>query len=62
MKTRALEKLSRRLSKPPLVHIDASAVLEKETTDDGYRCKKFLNMVGYRCRGRFSLVVLGEMF
>lgn len=45
-----------------MVHIDASAVLEKETTDDGYRCKKFLNMVGYRCGGRFSLVVLGEMF
>ncbi len=61
MKRKTKERLDRRLARLPLVHIDTSIILEKETTEDGYYCKKFLNMLGYRYRGKFSMPMLSEI-
>lgn len=46
----------------PLHHIDTSVILEKQTTDNGKYCKKYLNVVGYRYRGAISFPVLSELF
>ncbi len=61
MKKKTKEKLDRKLSRLPLVHIDTSIILEKETTDDGYYCKKVLNIIGYKYRGKFSMPMLSEI-
>lgn len=57
-----MEKLIRRLIKLPLAHIDTSIILESQKTEDGYQCKKLLNMIGMKYRGKLSLVALGELF
>ncbi len=61
MKVKTLEKLVRRLLKLPLTYIDTSIILEDEKADDGFYCKKLLNIIGNKYRGKLSLVVLGEL-
>lgn len=46
----------------PLHHIDTSVILEKETTENGRYCKKYLNIVGTKYRGMISFPVLSELF
>lgn len=46
----------------PMHHIDTSVILEPENTENGFYCKKYLNLVGYKYRGKFSFLVLGEIF
>lgn len=46
----------------PLHHIDTSVILEKETTEIGRYCKKYLNIVGTKYRGMISFPVLSELF
>ncbi|MBU5537240.1 MAG: PIN domain-containing protein [Candidatus Aenigmatarchaeota archaeon] len=46
----------------PVHHIDTSIILEKETTENGRYCKKYINIVGTKYRGIISLPVLSELF
>lgn len=46
----------------PLHHIDASVLIEPEKTDDGRYCRRYLQKVGYACRGKLSSPVLSELF
>ncbi len=62
MKTKTLERVRRRFEKLPLHHIDTSIILENPKTDDGRYCEKYLQLVGYKYRGVFSLPMLGELF
>lgn len=51
-----------KFQKLPLHHIDTSVILEpKDVSDNIYR-KKYLNLVGYKYRGRLSFPALGELF
>lgn len=45
----------------PIHHIDTSVILEPKGTESGFYCQKYMNLVGYKYRGKFSLVVLGEI-
>ncbi|MBI4162304.1 MAG: hypothetical protein HY513_01365 [Candidatus Aenigmarchaeota archaeon] len=62
MKPKTMSKIIRRLTKLPLLHLDTSILLESERTEDGYYCKKLLNVVGTKHRGKISLIALGELF
>ena len=62
MKHKTVEKLIKRLTKLSSVHLDTSILLESGNTEDGYYCKKLLNIVGTKYRGKLSLIVLGELF
>lgn len=44
----------------PIHHIDTSVVIENPRTENGFYCKKYLNLVGLKFRGRFSIPMLGE--
>jgi predicted nucleic acid-binding protein len=45
----------------PVHHIDTSVIIEPENTDQGRECTKYLHLVGYKYRGRFSIPMLGEL-
>lgn len=62
MERKTLERLIRRLTKLPLIHLDTSILLESEKTEDGYYCKKLLNILGTKYRSGLSLVALGELY
>jgi len=51
-----------KLSSLPLHHIDTSVILEEATSKEGFYCKKYLNIVGYKYRGVVSFPVLSELF
>lgn len=53
--------MARKLSALPLHHIDTSVILEEEKTENGFYCKKYLNLVGYKYRGVISFPVLSEL-
>ncbi len=61
MKRKTFERLIKRFSILPMHHIDTSIVLEPEKTEDGFYCKKYLNIVGYKYRGVLSFPTLGEL-
>lgn len=52
---------SSKFQKLPAHHIDTSVILEPKDTENGFYCQKYLNLVGYKFRGKFSLLVLGEL-
>ncbi|MBI2583394.1 MAG: PIN domain-containing protein [Candidatus Aenigmarchaeota archaeon] len=61
MKPKTIERLIRRLKKLPVIHLDTSIILEPGNTEEGYHCKKLLNVLGIKYRGKLSLVALGEL-
>lgn len=59
---RKLAKLKLRFMRLPLHHIDTSIVLEmEEKTEEGRYCKRYLNLLGKKFRGKFSILMLGEL-
>ncbi len=62
MKLKTLEKLRRRFERLPLHHIDTSIILEDPKSVDGKYCTKYLQIIGYKYRGIFSLPMVGELF
>jgi len=54
--------MARKLARLPLHHIDTSVLLEEVTSEEGFHCKKYLNIVGYKYRGIISFPVLSELF
>ena len=60
MKEKTLLKLQRQFLALPLHHIDTSVIIEKPTTINGRYCVSYLNIVGYKYRGKFSIPMLGE--
>lgn len=40
--------------------MDTSVILEPEKTEDGRFCKRYMQIVSYKFRGKFSLLVFGE--
>jgi len=54
--------MTRKLTRLPLHHIDTSIILEEATSKEGFYCKKYLNIVGYKCKGVISFPVLSELF
>lgn len=44
-----------------LHHIDASVILEPENTKNGVYCTKYLHLIGYKYKGKFSIPMLGEL-
>jgi len=61
MKEKTFLKLQRQFLALPLHHIDTSLIEEPDTTETGRQCRKYLNVVGYNYRGKFSLPALGEL-
>ena len=47
--------------KDALHHIDTSIILEDKTNEDGFYCKKYLDLVGYKYKGVLSLPILSEL-
>ena len=63
MKFKTEKKLIKRELLKPLHHIDTSIIIESaKNTKLGNICKKYLNLIGYKYRGCFSLPVVGEYF
>lgn len=62
MKPKTKRKLEKREQRKPKHHIDSGIIIEiiKKTRLEE-SCKKYLNLVGYKYRGCFSLPVLGEL-
>jgi len=54
--------MARKLALLSLHHIDTSVILEPPKTENGFYCKKYLNLVGYKYRGFLSFPVLSELF
>lgn len=61
MEKKTEEKLERRFLTLPLHHIDTSIILETPTTESGRACRKYLQVLNTKYRGKFSLPVLGEL-
>ena len=62
MKPKTEKKLIKRELLKPLHHIDTSIIIESmKETKRGEICSKYLNMIGYKYRGCFSLSVFGEI-
>jgi len=63
MKLKTERKLIKRELLKPLHHIDTCIIIESaKNTKAGNTCKKYLNLIGYKYRGCFSLPVVGEYF
>ncbi|MCK4730530.1 MAG: PIN domain-containing protein [Candidatus Aenigmarchaeota archaeon] len=63
MKPQTKKKLIKRELNKPLHHIDTCIIIESaKKTKLGNICKKYLNLIGYKYRGCFSLPVVGEYF
>lgn len=60
MEKRTERKLEKEFLSMPLHHIDTSIIREKPTTPNGRHCAAYLNIVGTKYRGKFSIPVLGE--
>ncbi|MBI4010057.1 MAG: hypothetical protein HY361_02595 [Candidatus Aenigmarchaeota archaeon] len=61
MKRKTFLTLQKKLQALPLHHIDTSIIGEPSITEAGRQCRKYLNIVGYNYRGKFSLPALGEV-
>lgn len=42
-------------------HIDSSVILEPENTKNGICCTRYLHLVGYKYKGKFSIPMMGEL-
>ena len=63
MKSKTERKLIKRESLKPKHHIDTCVIIESaKETKLGNICKKYLNLIGYKYRGYFSLPMVGEYF
>ncbi len=63
MKSKTERKLIKKESLKPKHHIDTCVIIESaKDTKLGNICKKYLNLIGYKYRGYFSLPVVGEYF
>jgi len=63
MKSKTERKLVKKESLKPKHHIDTCVIIESaKDTKLGNICKKYLNLIGYKYRGYFSLPVVGEYF
>lgn len=60
MEKKTQRKLEREFLSMPLHHIDTSIVKETPTTPNGRCCVGYLNIIGTKYRGKFSVPVLGE--
>ena len=60
MEKKTEKRLEREFLSMPLHHIDTSIVREKPTTPNGRCCVAYLNIVGTKYRGKFSIPMLGE--
>ena len=56
------EKLERRFHVLPLHHINTDVILEPHDTENGRACARYLQLVGYKYRGKLSFPVLSEIF
>jgi predicted nucleic acid-binding protein len=62
MKPKTKARILRRELAKPLHHIDSCVFLESTSeTREGYLCKDYLNRVGIKYRGIFSMSVVGEI-
>ena len=52
MLRKTAQRLERRLFSLPLHHIDTSVFLEPENTENGRYCKRYLQKVGYKYKGK----------
>jgi predicted nucleic acid-binding protein len=43
-------------------HIDSSIVLEPQNTENGRICRKYIQLLGYKYLGKFSVPMMGELF
>jgi len=65
MKPKTEKKLIKRELLKPKHHIDTCIIIEsmsRENTKLKVFCKKYLNLIGYKYRGCFSLPMVGEFF
>ena len=63
MKSKTERKLIKKESLKPKHHIDTCVIIESaKDTKLGNICKKYLNLIGYKYRGYFSLPMVGEYF
>lgn len=61
MVTNKLSFMAKKLATLHLHHIDTSVLLEPRTTENGFCCKKYLNIVGIKYKGVISFPVLSEI-
>ncbi|MBI2547619.1 MAG: hypothetical protein HYW23_04210 [Candidatus Aenigmarchaeota archaeon] len=60
MKKKTEIRLERKFLSAPLHHIDTSVVRENPTTQNGRYCVAYLNIVGTKYRGKFSIPMPGK--